>query len=127
MRREALLQSGVPSRIVASAFALCAFAIALLGGLSAGNNAFDVLVTAVIAMFVCFVLGQGLGMMGERAIAEAAHEHAERHPIPDVQRELAKPVDGSMTDPADEAVAGTIAPTPDAGRTATPARRGVAA
>jgi NhaP-type Na+/H+ or K+/H+ antiporter len=51
---------------------LAGFTIAILAGLTADNTTESVLGRALISMLVCNVVGFLLGMIGERAIREAA-------------------------------------------------------
>ena len=69
-------------RLVATCFALAAFAIALLGGLVAGNETMLALVRALLALIVCYPVGRAVGLVCRRVISEhaasvwpAAQEH----------------------------------------------------
>lgn len=55
-------------RIIASCFALTAFAVALVAGISGGNDAAQILLRAVIAMVVCYPVGLIAGLICERVI-----------------------------------------------------------
>lgn len=62
---------GIASRVIAAAFALAAFASAVVAGLSVGNPPGRILTTALVSMIVCHAVGLAAGMIGERAV----HDH----------------------------------------------------
>lgn len=64
------MNSTEPSKVIASIFALAAFAVAIVAGLGAGNTPARVLATAVGAMIVCQVVGLCVGAVGERIVNE---------------------------------------------------------
>ena len=64
------MSSSEPAKVVASVFALSAFAVAIVAGLAAGNTAPRVLGTAVIAMIVCHLAGLCIGAVGQRVVSE---------------------------------------------------------
>lgn len=72
-----------PAKVVAGSLGLAAFAIALLAGLGSGAEADVVLGRAVISMFVCFLIGYAVGLVGERAVSEAAQKYRDDNPIED--------------------------------------------
>lgn len=55
-------------RLIASCFALAAFAIAVLAGLMGGNEAAQILLRAVGATAICYVLGMIVGMICDSVI-----------------------------------------------------------
>ncbi len=61
------------SRIIASCFALAAFAVAIVAGLGAGNDPLSILIRAIIAMVVCHVIGSIAGAI----LAHAARLHVD--------------------------------------------------
>lgn len=64
------MSCGVASRVIAVAFALAAFASAVVAGLSAGNPPGRILTTALVSMIVCHAVGLAAGMVGERAVRD---------------------------------------------------------
>jgi hypothetical protein len=70
------------ARVVSVAFGLSGFAVALVSGLGAGNDATSVLLRAIVAMFACQMLGLLVGSMVERLIDEQEARYKESHPIP---------------------------------------------
>ena len=58
------------ARVIASIFALAAFAVAVIAGLAADNSAARVLGIAVGAMVVCHFIGLWIGAIGQRVVAE---------------------------------------------------------
>ena len=79
---------GTPSRVIATATALCAFAIALLSGLASHNGTSTVLVRALISMALCYVLGHVLGACAESVVRRRVEAYKRDHPIPDVMGAL---------------------------------------
>jgi LytS/YehU family sensor histidine kinase len=65
------LNFGVTTKLIATAFALCGFIVAIIAGLSAGNSAGQVLSTAIVCMIGCQFAGLLAGAIGERTV----HEH----------------------------------------------------
>jgi len=69
------------SRIIAACFALAAFCVAIIAGLSAGNPPLTILFKSIIAMVVCHLVGTAAGAL----LAYAARLHVEaqkgRHSI----------------------------------------------
>lgn len=64
------MNSSEPAKVIASIFALAAFAVAIVAGLAAQNSAARVLGTAVAAMVVCHVVGLCIGAIGESVLTE---------------------------------------------------------
>lgn len=73
----AVLNEGIPTKVIAASVGLCGFAAAVVAGLGAGNPAPTVLVRALIALFACYVVGLCVGMVGERTVREHAVRAAE--------------------------------------------------
>ncbi len=57
-----------PSHVIAGCFSLCAFSIAVITGLAAENGALTILLRAILAMFVCYVVGLIIGWACDCAI-----------------------------------------------------------
>ena len=88
---------GVTSRLISTTFALCGFAVAILAGLSAGNDSSRVLTTALIAMVACQGAGLVVGSIGERIVGEHMRSYRSAHPIGAAGAEKA----GGKTSPPD--------------------------
>lgn len=73
---------GNAAKLIASAFALCGFAIAVIAGMAAGNDATHVLGTAVVCMVICQGAGFAAGAIGERVVGEHVARYREAHPVP---------------------------------------------
>lgn len=56
--------------MIASVFALAAFAVAIIAGLAAQNTPARILGTALVGMFVCHLAGLCAGAIGERVVME---------------------------------------------------------
>jgi uncharacterized protein involved in response to NO len=59
-----------PVKVIACVFALAAFAVAIIAGLSAGNSAARVLGSALAAMFICHIMGLVIGTIGHRVVTD---------------------------------------------------------
>jgi hypothetical protein len=64
-----------PTKVIASALGLSAFSTAVTAGIASGNLALDVLFRALVAMFVCYLVGLLLGMIGERTVDEHVRQY----------------------------------------------------
>lgn len=71
----------MPSKLIATSFALIAFAIALIAGIAADNPASTALVRALLAMAICYVVGWLLGMVATKATGEHIEAYRQAHPI----------------------------------------------
>lgn len=71
------------TNVIASVFALCAFLLASISGLVAGNPAPQVLIKAIIAMFICNLVGSGASKCIQFALDEHAAAYAKANPIPE--------------------------------------------
>lgn len=60
----------VPSQVIAGCFALSAFAVALIAGIVASNEAWTILVRALLMLIVCYPLGLLAGMVCEYIVRE---------------------------------------------------------
>lgn len=64
----------VPSQVIAGCFAMSAFAIAIVAGLFAQNDASSVLFRAVAAMFIAYPVGLIAGSMCAGIVSEQGRE-----------------------------------------------------
>lgn len=65
-------------RVIAGLFALSAFAVAIVAGLAAGNNAAQIMLRAIVAMVLCYPLGFLIGSVCEYVIDSHVSAHARR-------------------------------------------------
>ena len=77
------MNSGVPAKLIATTFALCGFAVAVVAGLAAGNPSTRVLFTALVSMVICQVLGAAAGAIGERIVHEHVSTYRAGRPVPE--------------------------------------------
>lgn len=75
----------VPGRVIAGAFGMTAFAVAIISGLAVNNPASDILYRALISMVTCYAIGLIIGIVGEYVIQEHMRQYREAEPIPDSQ------------------------------------------
>ncbi|MCA9279203.1 MAG: hypothetical protein H6815_14595 [Phycisphaeraceae bacterium] len=80
---------GVPTRVVAAAFALSAFSVAVLSGIWASNPTGYVLKVALASSFLCYFAGLIIGSIGERAALGHIRDFEKNNPVPDVEAEIA--------------------------------------
>ncbi len=73
---------GNEAKVVSVTFAMSAFVVALIAGLAAGNSPFQVLVRALVAMFVCQVIGTLAGEVVARIVREHEERYREANPVP---------------------------------------------
>ena len=72
----------MPTRVIASSFALIAFALAIVMGLYVGNEAIAILSRALLVMFISYWVGMCVGAVGHRAIQEHLNRYRLDNPIP---------------------------------------------
>lgn len=77
-----------PTKVIASALGLTAFAIATIAGLSVGNPTGTVLWHAIVSMILCQLLGLAIGSIGEGVVNDAVAQHKARNPIPRIQDQI---------------------------------------
>lgn len=107
------LDPTVSTRIVASCFALAAFALALLSGLTAGNQAHTTIGNALFWLAACYVLGIVIARVANTAVSERLAEYREERPIP--VSDPASEIDDEAietTELADQPVEGIEVPPP---------------
>lgn len=79
--------SAIPAKLIATCFALVAFAAAMVVGLASGNDATTVIKRSLIAMGACWIVGRIVGHVAQRTVEEQIESYKLKHPIPseDVQ------------------------------------------
>lgn len=53
-----------------------------MAGYAAGNETFDIIWRATVAMILCWFFGRGIGAIAQRAIDEHIEQYKQTNPIP---------------------------------------------
>ncbi len=77
----------IPSKVIATCFALVAFAAAVAVGVAAGVDATTIIWRAMLVMAVAWVLGRILGEIAVRIVQERIDDYKLRHPIPALKKD----------------------------------------
>ncbi len=77
----------IPSRVIATSFALVAFAAAAVLGVYVGNDVFTVLWRAAVIMLICYLIGRGVGAVAQWTVDDHIARYQKQHPIPDESSE----------------------------------------
>ncbi|MFZ4574082.1 MAG: hypothetical protein ACOYN0_06770 [Phycisphaerales bacterium] len=72
------------SKVIATAFSLTGFSVAVVAGLGAGNPASSVLLRAILCMIVCNLVGQAVGAVASRTVKAHLDDFRAANPIPDL-------------------------------------------
>ena len=78
----------MPSKIIATCFALGCFACAMVVGVLAGNSANTIIMRAMFVMFPAWIVGRVVGGIAERVIIEHIDQYKRANPIPDDHQAL---------------------------------------
>ncbi|MEX0741482.1 MAG: hypothetical protein WD294_15830 [Phycisphaeraceae bacterium] len=95
----------MPTRLIATSFALIAFATAVLTGIIADHAAGVILYRALIAMVGCYLAGLVIGAMAFRALQDQIQRYKRAHPLEPADDESATPQDAlasSSSDPSEQ-------------------------
>ncbi len=76
------MSAGVLTKVVGACCGLGAFAIAVVAGIAADNPGEVVIFRALVSMFVCQLLGVGIGAVVERVISDSIAAHKQSSPDP---------------------------------------------
>lgn len=103
----------MPTKVIAASFALIAFALAIALGVVAGNTAATTIWRGLVAMIVCYFLGQLIGYAGRRAMTEHVDRYKREHPIPelDLLVERGEPVEDAAGQKSQDAASEAERPT----------------
>ncbi len=71
----------ITPRIIATSFALVAFAGALFVGMRAGNPMLTILTRALLIMLGCYVVGRVVGVVADRTVQGQIATYKTRHPL----------------------------------------------
>src|SRR5687768_2421866 len=91
--------STIPAKVIATCFALAAFAAATTIGWAAGNSATTIIWRALAAMAVCYAAGRLAGGVAQRAVNQHIEAYKEAHPIPRDEAAAAKTAADAETSP----------------------------
>ncbi len=72
----------IPTNLTSGVLGLMGFMTAAVVGLMAGNPGLVVLTRALVAMFICTVVGRILGAAGEMCVREFVNRYKSDHPEP---------------------------------------------
>ncbi len=64
------MQQGSAARVIAACLGLAGFVVAIASGLAADNPASEILLSAIIALFICQLLGLLIGTTAEAVVRE---------------------------------------------------------
>lgn len=64
------MHEDVPTKAIAACFGLAGFVVAIVCGIIVGNPTEETLARAITAMFVCVIVGYGIGTFTTRAISQ---------------------------------------------------------
>lgn len=70
------------SRVIATCFAVCAFAAALFVGVLADNTFLVIIQRALVVMVVCYPIGRIVGALATRSVDDHIRDYKERNPMP---------------------------------------------
>jgi hypothetical protein len=71
----------LPVRVIGGCLGLAAFAVAIVSGLSSGAEATDILTRAIVALFVCYLIGTLVAMAMNVAVRENVAQYERDHPF----------------------------------------------
>ncbi|MEM1329335.1 MAG: hypothetical protein AAGG07_02110 [Planctomycetota bacterium] len=77
--------------VISVAFALIAFAVALLAGTAVENTGVPVVTRAIFAMLACYLVGRVISAIAEIAIRDHVARYRAAHPVPEID-DLDRPV-----------------------------------
>ena len=73
----------IPSRVIATCFALVAFSSAAAVGVVAGNSPSTIIIRATAVMLVSWIIGRIIGAIAQQAVDDHITRFKKKHPIPD--------------------------------------------
>lgn len=72
----------IPSRVIASCFALVSFAAAVLEGAAVGNPLLTILLRATVIMIIAWAVGSAIGAVAQRTVDQHIEAYRQANPIP---------------------------------------------
>jgi len=73
--------SAIPAKVIATCFALVAFAAALAIGYAVENPTSTILYRAIVTMLLCWPVGYAVGAVAQRVNEKAIANYKDRHPM----------------------------------------------
>lgn len=73
----------IPSRVIASCFALVCFAAAAVQGLAVGNTLFTIIGRSTVVMLVAWCVGTLIGAVAQRTVDQHIDDYRQANPIPE--------------------------------------------
>ena len=73
----------IPSRVIATCFALIGFATAAIIGLIVGNSVTTIIWRAICVMLICYGIGRLVGWVAQRTVDDHIRRVMDANPIPD--------------------------------------------
>ncbi len=77
----------MPSSVIATSFALLAFAAVVAVGVASEVSASTVLWRATLAMLVCWPIGRIVGEVAMAAVGRSVERYRAEHPLPEIEPE----------------------------------------
>ncbi len=71
----------IPAKVIASCFALMAFACAVIVGWSVQNTTQTILWRAMLAMFVCWLVGYAVGLVAQQVVDRRIENYKAANPL----------------------------------------------
>jgi hypothetical protein len=80
----------ITAKVVATCFALASFVATLILGVAADNAPLTTIFRAILAFWVCYLIGRVVGKVAQHAIDEHVTNYQHRHPLPQVDANLSR-------------------------------------
>jgi hypothetical protein len=115
--------SAIPAKVIATCFALVAFAAALAIGYAVDNPTVTILYRALVTMLLCWPVGYAVGAVAQRVNEKAITDYKARHPMT-VEEPPDSPSSSSSTSTSASEAAGAApasSPSPERNSPSSPA------
>jgi hypothetical protein len=89
----------IPSRLIATCFALASFLAALSVGLAAGNDPATILTRAILVLVGCYLVALPIGSLAQWAMYHHIEHFKQTHPIPETIDDLEEPAGSRRREP----------------------------
>lgn len=73
----------IPSRIIATCFALVSFAAASVVGVAVGNQASTIVWRATVVMVLGWVVGRAIGAIAQHTVDDHIEAYRKQNPVPE--------------------------------------------
>lgn len=78
----------IPSRLIATCFAIASFLAALCVGLAAGNDPVTILTRSILVLVACYLIALPIGALAHWAIRQHIEQYKQTYPIPETMDDL---------------------------------------